>query len=195
MSRFSLAVTRAGIAATALMSLAAAGCSGSSAPPLPASEMSPAGSVYRLGLGDKLRVNVYGEPQLSGEYQVSGNGAVTMPLIGDVPAVGLSARDLEAALTTRYASGYLTSPKIGVEVYDFRPYFILGEIQKPGKYPSVEGQSVLGAIATAGGFTYRANTKRVFIRRQGDASEYQIDANSDTRVRPGETLLGAMAAE
>ena len=188
MSVIRVAVSRIGVAAVISATLVAAGCTGASAPPLPASELSPAGSVYRLGLGDKLRVNVYGEPQLSGEYQVSGNGAVTMPLVGDVPAVGLSARELEAALTSRYASGYLQSPKIGVQVYDFRPYFILGEVQKPGKYPSVEGQTLLGAIATAGGFTYRANSKRVFIRRQGDASEYQIDPNSDTRVRPGDVI-------
>ena len=172
----------------AVLGTAVAGCTGSSAPPLPASMTAPVGQIYRLGLGDKLRVNVYGEPSLSGEYQVSGNGAVTMPLIGDVKAVGLTARELEAALTNRYAAGYLRSPKISVEVYDFRPYFIVGEIQKPGRSPSVEGQTLLGAIATAGGYTYRANKTRVFIRRQGDSTEYQVDPTADIKVGPGDVI-------
>jgi len=171
-----------------MLGLNLAGCAGSNAPPLPQSARTPAGEVYKLGLGDKLRVNVYGEPQLSGEYQVSGNGAVTMPLVGDVPAVGLSARELEAALTARYAAGYLRSPRIAIEVYDFRPYFVLGEVQRPGRYPSTEGQTLLGAIATAGGFTYRANQRRVFIRRVGDTTEYQVDATSDVRIAPGDVI-------
>ncbi|TVV71976.1 polysaccharide biosynthesis/export family protein [Sphingomonas solaris] len=175
------------VAALAAIASALSGCAGS-VPPLPTTAVTPADGVYRLGLGDKLRVNIYGEPQLSGEYQVSGNGAVTLPLVGDVPAVGLTARDLETALTGRYAAGYLRSPRIAVEVYDFRPYFILGEIQKPGRYPSVEGQTVLGAIATAGGFTYRANTKRVFLRRANEQAEYSVDANSSVQIRPGDVI-------
>lgn len=174
--------------ALAVAGVALAGCAGSSAPPLPPAAATPAAGVYKLGLGDKLRVNVYGEPQLSGEYQVSGNGAVTMPLIGEVPAVGLTARDLEAALTQRFAKGYLSSPRIAVEVYDFRPYFIVGEVQKPGRYASVEGQTLLGAIATAGGFTYRANTKRVFIRRSDSPTEYQVDAGANVQVGPGDVI-------
>ncbi|MDD1453160.1 polysaccharide export protein [Sphingomonas sp. H160509] len=144
--------------------------------------------VYRLGLGDKLRVNVYGEPALSGEYQIGGSGAVTMPLIGDVRAVGLSARELESALIQRYTAGYLKSPKIAVEVYDFRPYFILGEVQRPGRFPSTEATTVLGAIATAGGFSYRANKKRAFLRRAGTDQEYEIDLAKDVRILPGDVL-------
>jgi len=152
---------------------------------------SPVGSIdtiYRLGLGDKLRVNVFGEPSLSGEFQVSGNGAVTMPLIGDVPAVGKTARELEAALIAQFSAGYLKDPKIAVEVYDFRPYFVLGEVQKPGRYPAAEGATLLGAIATAGGFTYRANTKRVFLRHAGETVEKVVDVNSDIRVLPGDVV-------
>jgi polysaccharide export outer membrane protein len=177
-----------GLAVAVAACLSVAGCAGSTAPPLPASQSGSVGEVYKLGLGDKLRVNIYGEPTLSGEYQVSGNGAVTLPLVGDVPAVGLTARQLEAALTGRYAAGYLKAPRIAVEVYDFRPYFMVGEVQKPGRYASVEGQTLIGAIATAGGFTYRANRSRVFVRRQGDTTEYQVDANADVKVGPGDVI-------
>ena len=172
------------VAAGALVLL---GCA-SSAPPLPASLQGAQADVYRLGLGDKVRVNVFGEASLSGEYQVSGTGVVAMPLVGDVKAIGLSARELEAALVQRYAGGYLRDPKIAVEVYDFRPYFVLGEVQRPGRYPSTEASSVLGAIATAGGFTYRANTKRVFLRRAGDPKEYQVSPDTAVRIFPGDVL-------
>lgn len=168
--------------------LALAACAGTRAPALPSEMATASGDVYRLGLGDKLRVNVYGEPQLSGEYQVSGNGVVTVPLVGDVRAVGLSARELEAALIQRYSGGYLTAPKIAVEVYDFRPYFVLGEVQRPGRYPSTEANTVLGAIATAGGFSYRANTKRAFLRRAGADQEYEVDLAKDVRILPGDVL-------
>ena len=181
------ALARFWAASLPLTPMLAAGCSGGGAPALPATALPPANDVYRLGLGDKLRVTVFGEQALSGEYQVSGAGSLSMPLIGDVRAVGLSARELEAALVRRFSAGYLRDPKIAVEVYDFRPYFILGEVQRPGRYPSAEGTTILGAVATAGGFTYRANTKRVFLRR-GGGREYEVAAGSDVKVQPGDVI-------
>lgn len=163
-------------------------CASQSAPPLPADVAAQSASVYRLGLGDKVRINVFGEKDLSGEYQVSANGSVTMPLIGDVPAVGLSARELEARLTDKYRGGYLRDPKIVVEVYDFRPYYVLGEVEKPGRYPALEGTTILGAIATAGGFTYRADQKKVFIRRSGSQTEYEVSPNANVFVTPGDVI-------
>jgi polysaccharide export outer membrane protein len=155
---------------------------------MPASLAAQSSSVYRLGLGDKVRINVFNEKEISGEYQVTGNGAVSMPLIGEVPAVGLSAHELEARLRERYAAGYLTDPKIVVEVYDFRPYYVLGEVEKPGRYPSLEGVGILGAIATAGGYTYRANTKSVFITRAGDKKEYKVSPKDGLVVMPGDVI-------
>jgi polysaccharide export outer membrane protein len=163
-------------------------CATESAPPLPAELAAQSATVYRLGLGDKVRINVFGEKDLSGEYQVSANGSVTMPLIGDVPAVGLSARELEARLTEKYRGGYLRDPKIVVEVYDFRPYFVLGEVEKPGRYPALEGTTILGAIATAGGFTYRADQKRVFIRKSGSSTEYEVAPTANVFVSPGDVI-------
>lgn len=169
-------------------SLLVAGCATSTAPPLPAELAAQSASEYRLGLGDKVRVNVFGEQDLSGEFQVSANGAVTMPLVGDVPAVGLTARQLEQRLTEHYRQGYLRDPRIAVEVYDFRPYYVLGEVERPGRYPALEGTTLLGAIATAGGYTYRADQKRVFIRRAGDETEYQVDPTQQLAVAPGDVI-------
>lgn len=163
-------------------------CTSAGTAPLATTALPPASDVYRLGLGDKLRVNIYGEPALSGEYQVSGNGAVTLPLVGDIKAVGLSARELEAALVSRYAAGYLNKPRIAVEVYDFRPYFILGEVQRPGRFPTTEGTTVLSAIATAGGYTYRANRKKVFVRRASEPTEHEVDVAQNPTVAPGDVI-------
>lgn len=163
-------------------------CATESAPPLPAELAAQSASVYRLGLGDKVRINVFNEKELSGEYQVSANGSVTMPLIGDVPAVGLTARELETRLADKYRGGYLRDPKIVVEVYDFRPYYVLGEVEKPGRYPALEGTTILGAIATAGGFTYRADQKKVFIRRAGSQTEYEVSPNANVFVVPGDVI-------
>jgi polysaccharide export outer membrane protein len=179
---------RIGAMLVAVCGLNVAACAEQAAPPLPASAAAAPGSAYKLGFGDKLRISVFGEPDLSGEFQVSGAGAVSMPLIGDVPAVGLSARELEAQLVQRLAAGYLKSPKVAVEVFSFRPFFILGEVERPGRYPSAEGTTLLGAIATAGGYTYRANTKKIFIRRAGEQQEHEVDARSNIEVQPGDVL-------
>lgn len=157
-------------------------------PAIAASELARTPSVYRLGLGDKLRVNIFGEPSLSGEYQVSGSGVVTMPLVGDVKAVGLTANELEAALTARYAAGFLKQPRISLEVFDFRPYSILGEVQRPGRYQTSEGLTILGAVAAAGGYTYRANTRQVFLRRAGDSVERQVTLDRDFPIEPGDII-------
>lgn len=180
--KFAAALACAGLVGSTL-----AGCAGASRTVLPGSELPAGSSVYRLGLGDKLRVTVFGEQALSGEYQVSGAGVLSMPLIGDVRAVGLTARELEGALTQRFAGGYLRDPKVAVEVYDFRPFFVLGEVARPGRYPTTEGLSVLGAVATAGGYTYRANTRRVFLKR-GDGPEYEVDPTSEIMIQPGDVL-------
>ena len=165
-----------------------AACTGTTAPPLPASHANAEATAYRLGLGDKVRISVFGEPDLSGEFQVSRSGTITVPLVGEVPANGQTAQELEVALTERYRSGYLRDPKISVEVYDFRPFFIMGEVEKPGRYPTQEGTTIVGAIAAAGGFTYRANTKYVFLRRAGDSQEYRVDPNSPIEVLPGDVI-------
>lgn len=168
-------------------------CSSTAGQPLSAAaiqasaESVPTGP-YRLGLGDKLRVVVFGENELSGEFQVSGAGAVNMPLIGDVKAVGLTAAELQEQLITRYKAGYIRDPKIAVEVYDFRPYFILGEVERPGRFAATEGLTVLSAIATAGGFTYRANTREIYIRRAGETAERPYDVSANIAIQPGDVI-------
>jgi len=188
-----ISTTRVGTGICRLVTLAMIGlvptaCASHGGPTILASALAGTPSVYRLGLGDKLRINIFGEPSLSGEYQVSGDGVVTMPLVGDVKAVGLTARELEAALTARYAAGFLKQPRISLEVFDFRPYSILGEVQRPGRYQTSEGLTILGAVAAAGGYTYRANTRQVFLRRAGDPVERQVTLDQDFPIEPGDII-------
>jgi polysaccharide export outer membrane protein len=143
---------------------------------------------YLLGSSDKVRVTVYGEPSLSGEFFVSGTGIVSLPLIGDVKAAGLTLRQFQDAVQTELSNGYLKEPRVSAEVLTFRPFYILGEVGKPGTYPYTSGLTVFNAVATAGGFTYRADKSRVYIKRLGDAEERKLPLDQKVTVSPGDTI-------
>ena len=154
---------------------------------VPAGEKIVAGE-YRLGAGDKLRILVFEEVDLSGEFMVDGTGTVAMPLIGQISAQGKTVREIETLIETALRAGYLNDPQVSVEVVNFRPYFILGEVNSPGTYPFQNGLTVTEAAATAGGFTYRANKKTIYIRRAGADSEEAVRLTTTTRVYPGDTV-------
>ena len=143
---------------------------------------------YRLGSGDKIRVITFGEEALTGEFFVGGSGNVSLPLIGEVRAEGLSIPEFQAAVETSLKDGYLKDPRVSVEVLNYRPFYILGEVETPGEYPYTNGLSVLNAVATAGGFTYRANTRRVFIKRTDSGEEREYPLSPLTPVAPGDTI-------
>ena len=143
---------------------------------------------YRLGAGDKVKITVFDEPDLSGTFAVSGEGKVSVPLVGDIQAVGLTAPQLQDALQKAYRQGYLKDPKVNVEVLSFRPFYILGEVKMPGEYPYDNGMTVVKAVALAQGFTYRADQKRVFIKHLNEVKEEQIPLTSSQAVEPGDTI-------
>lgn len=143
---------------------------------------------YQLGSGDKVRVTVYGETSLSGEFFVTGSGMVSLPLIGEVRAAGLSVRQFQEAVQNALSDGYLKEPRVSAEVLNFRPYYILGEVSKPGTYPYISGLTVLNAVATAGGFTYRADKGKVFIKRNGESEEHKVPLDPSTTAAPGDTI-------
>ena len=162
---------------------------------VPAAAQTDAGSqpavaqnVYRLDTGDQVKMTVYGEDDLSGTYTIDGNGNIQLPLIGEVHAGGLSIIDFQAAVAAKLSKGYLVNPRVSAEVANYRPFTILGEVNKPGEYPYENGMSVLNAVALAGGFTYRADEDSVYIRRKGSANEIELPANDKTLVNPGDTV-------
>jgi protein involved in polysaccharide export with SLBB domain len=165
-----------------------------SAPPAPmviAPAMAPAPITdehYRLGTGDKIKVTVYGEVDLSGEFLVDASGQVQLPLVGQVKAATLTIHEFVAEVTTALKEGYLKDPKVSVEVLNYRPFYIIGEVNKPGEYPYESGLNVLGAIALAGGYTYRANDNDVYVRRVGSTKEESVPANTTTKVNPGDII-------
>jgi polysaccharide export outer membrane protein len=144
--------------------------------------------VYRLGPGDKVRVITYGEESLTGEFLVGPSGKVSFPLIGDVQATGSTSSEFKEAVETALRGGFLRDPKVSVEVTTYRPFYILGEVQKPGEYPYTSALTVQKAVATANGFTYRANTKKVYIKHANSAEEQVYPLTSATPVSPGDTI-------
>lgn len=142
---------------------------------------------YRLGPGDRLRISVFGEENLTGEFVVSTNGMVSYPLIGDHPAQGKTVAEFTDSLRTALMR-YVLRPNISVEVMNYRPFFILGEVQDPGTYPYAAGLNVMNAVATAGGFSYRADTRRVFIKHADELAEREYALTSTTPVLPGDTV-------
>lgn len=141
---------------------------------------------YVLGSGDKIRIVVFGHNDLSGEYEIDGTGNVSLPLIKEVKAVGLTIQKLEQVIINKLRPDYLKNPRVNVEVLNYRPFYIIGEIKKPGSYPYVAGMSVVNAVALAGGYTYRAKEGKVLLTRSKDGK--QVPANHQTIVMPGDVI-------
>lgn len=149
----------------------------------------PAQSMdYLLGPADKVRMTVYGEPSLSGEFFVSGSGLMSLPLIGEIKAGGMTVGQFQLAVQKALSDGYLKDPRVNAEVLTFRPFYILGEVEKPGTYPYTSGLTVLNAVATAGGFTYRADKRTVWIKHNGETSEVKGELTPSIVVAPGDTI-------
>lgn len=156
--------------------------------PLDAPREQVVAAAYKLDAGDRLRVIVFGEMDLSGEYEVDGSGLVRLPLIGQVKAAGLALGEFEGMVKSALDEGYLRNARVSVEVINYRPFYILGQVNKPGEYPYVNGMTVLSAVALAGGYTYRANESNVYLRRRGSEEQRMIPADQVTRVQPGDII-------
>jgi protein involved in polysaccharide export with SLBB domain len=146
------------------------------------------GPVYRLGTGDKVRVIVFGEDDLGGEFDVDGSGFVRLPLIGQTKAAGYSTQELETRIAAALANGYLNAPKVSVEVTTYRPFYILGEVNKPGQYAYVNDMTALNAVALAGGYTGQASDSSIYVRRNGSSDEEKLPADDTTPIYPGDVV-------
>lgn len=181
--------TLAAAAIAALLASAVTGCAGAAPPPLAAADVGQGLVGYRLGAGDRLRITVYNEPALTGEYNVTPAGAIAFPLVGAVEAQGRTIDLVTQDLTHRLASGYVNDPRVSVEVLNYRPFYILGEVNKPGEYPYAAGLTIEQAVALAGGFTYRANDSRAVLRRQASGVEGSVALRGEqVPVLPGDTI-------
>jgi protein involved in polysaccharide export with SLBB domain len=143
---------------------------------------------YVLGAGDKIKLTVFGETDLSGEFTIDGSGILALPLIGQLRAAGYSAAQLEKTIGSALAQGYLKSPRVSVEVATYRPFYIIGAVNRPGEYPYVNHMNAMNAIALAGGFTTTAVESVVFIRREGSNTEEEMPTDRTTAVYPGDVI-------
>ncbi|KQT86316.1 polysaccharide biosynthesis/export family protein [Aurantimonas sp. Leaf443] len=166
--------------------LGMAGCA-SYAPVSPAFQQS-IDAPYNLGSGDRVRVTVFGEDGLSNVYAVDKAGYVAFPLVGPVPARGRTPRELEAAIAAKLRGGYLNDPDVSVQVEQYRPFYIMGEVAAGGQYTYVPGMTVQNAVAIAGGYTPRAQQKTVDITRSVGGRILTGRVLASDLVLPGDTL-------
>ncbi len=148
----------------------------------------PVDENYRLGPGDRIKVNVFNQADLTGEYTLDGSGRFSMLLIGQVSAAGRTATELEADIIGALRPDYLVNPRVTVQVLTYRPFYIIGEVGSPGDYPYVDGMTYLNAIAIAGGYTFRAKQDIVYVIRAGDPEEEEVRLSVSDRVQPGDVI-------
>lgn len=145
---------------------------------------------YRVAAGDKLSITVFDEPALTGEYQIGVDGALSMPLIDELPSIGLSAEQIETNVANSLKDGgYVLVPRVSVEIIAHRPFYILGEVREPGEYPYNGNLTFEQSVALAGGFTPRANRKTIMIRREGWTEERRVRMDGQVlKIAPGDTI-------
>ena len=180
------------------------GTSGAAPPAAPRAATAAAATTpdYRLVSGDKLRIEVYKDAQLSQSLQIRPDGKITLPLVGDVPAAGRTSVELRDAIA-KSLQEYMTDPTVTVIVTETTPQiiYVTGEVNKPGAYSLVNGQmSIIQAIALAGGLTEFANKKDIQVLRKTATGmeklrfNYKEVLNDETQreplqLRPGDTIL------
>jgi protein involved in polysaccharide export with SLBB domain len=153
------------------------------------SSLSGASVASRLQAGEKVRITVYGEEGLTGEYDINPAGYVTMPLIGSIKAAGRSQSEFGSDVGSRYRhGGFLQDPHVTVSVVQFKPFYVLGEAANPGEYPFRSGLNVHTAVAMAGGFTYRASKSYVLIRHTGDEVWKEYSLAEPVPIAPGDLI-------
>lgn len=167
--------------------LGVAGCGGDPNA-LDESKLSAPASGYTLGSGDRVHIVVFGQPDMTGDYTVDGEGKIAFPLIGTVRGGGATAHQLEQTIAHKLSPNYIRNPNVSVDVLTYRPFYIVGEIKNPGSYPYVNGMTIINAVALAGGFTYRAKEDQFYITRGAGAARHKYVAEQATNVAPGDVV-------
>lgn len=173
------------IAAT--MPFMIAGCSSGLAElsPIPTAPLGP----QQLETGDSIRVTVKDIEGVDGEYVVSGAGTVSLPFVGELEVRGLSIPQAQASIAQAYRSaGIFNAPEVNVQPAMLRPYYVLGEVNRPGEYEYRQGMTVQAAISAAGGFTYRAKSDVIEITRTVNGRDVVGTATNQTPVTPGDRI-------
>lgn len=142
----------------------------------------------RLSPGDRLRVTVFGEERLSGDYDLDLNGNASLPLAGTVHLAGMTKAEAEAAVSKKLRSEYLRNPKVTVDVTSFRPFYVTGQVERPGEFPYRNRLNLISALAVAGGPTYRASRSKIYIQRGGVGPFQEFEPSPVVPVFPGDVI-------
>lgn len=184
-----------GVAAALAVCAALAGCGGDGDAELPIAtetlglpQQRGELASYRLGAGDRITIAVFGHPDLSGEFEIDGNGLIAYPLIGQIKGGGQTVEELQAIIADDLNRQFVVDPRVAIEVMNFRPFFILGQVNAPGSYPYLSGLNVRQAVAIAGGYTRRARQDEVVIVRRDGETEKRYRATPNAPVLPGDTI-------
>ncbi len=169
----------------ALFSLSLAGC----ATTRPATYLVDTKGPYVLDTGDVVRVTVYGDAELSKTYKIDDNGAVAFPLVGPVPVRGTTTEDAAKRLARALANGYMRNPDVAVEIDQYRPFYIQGEVKSAGQFSYVYGMTVRAAISTAGGYTETADRARAVVYRRQGNEMVKVAVDLDFPIFPGDTIV------
>jgi len=149
----------------------------------------PAKYETRFQAGDKIKVVVIDEDKITGEYEVDANGAISLPLAGSIRAAGETKVELETLIRRKLEEAQiLRDPMVTVDVSSLRPFYVMGEVEKPGEYPYRAGLNVMSAVAIAGGDTYRASHSRVQVQRAGEQSFTDVPFSPDVPIYPGDLV-------
>lgn len=160
----------------------------------------PAPDDYRLQAGDKLRVEVYKDAQLSQSVQVRPDGKITLPLVGDISAMGLTPIDLRERVTTALKE-YMNNPVVTVIVVEGTAptAYVVGEVNHPGPVVLQGTMTVLQALSVAGGLKDFADAKNIRILRKGVAGQQTVPFNyrdaikgsrdASVTLQPGDTVV------
>lgn len=156
---------------------------------------------YTIGKGDVLEIAVWNEPEVSRKVQVRVDGRISMPLVDDIQAAGMTPMELKDVITRRLAD-YIEVPVVTIMIHEKAPksYFVLGEVANPGEFTLADDITVLQALAMAGGFTEWANKRNLLLLRKTDTGEQRIDINyrdivsgketsQNLRILPGDTVV------
>ncbi len=164
--------------------LAASACGGGGGHLSPLATTAP--DAYHVGTGDELRVTVFGLDAMANTYRVDDSGAIALPMLDPIKVAGKTIREVEGAIADKIRERQLViDPKVSAQIQTYRPFFIAGEVQRPGQYPYVPGMSLMTAVSVAGGFTFRANTRSATITRAAKKGR----ATQDTPILPGDQIL------
>ncbi len=145
---------------------------------------------YRVAPGDKIRVVVLSDTELSGDYEVDSTGVIAPRMAGRVSVVGMTTAEIEAMLRDRYRTdGLLRNPKLTVDLTARRPFYIHGEVSRPGSFPYVSGINVVQAVTIAGGYTRRASKTRITVKRFNSTAGEEETVTEDTPVGPGDVIF------